>query len=515
MASTGNTKSKDESRPQGSNLSSLTEKQLSRIINNLEGEFFWSTTESKNKRRREIFFSTNVKKITGYSGEDLNALPEAGWSLIAEEDKQKIKKKFESFKKDAARKSITFTYKLTQKNGKPSWIKESITVERDHSGKILNYYGIVSNINDQKDIEEKLRKSEEDLRLINASKDKFISILSHDLRAPFTSILGFSEILLNDPELSEAERHEYLNYIHQSSQNQLQLINYLLDWSKLQTGKLPIQLQRIHVHSLIHSCVSSLTGNAIRKNLEISVNANDSLFVEADQRLLTQVITNLLNNAIKFSNEYKTIDLFADLFNDEFIEFVVRDKGVGIPEPNKSNLFMIDKIFSTEGTKGEKGTGLGLSLAKEIVEKHNGQIWFYSEKGEGSEFHFTIPISKNTILLVEDNKKERDKYEQFLKENFPAFNLVVTENGYEALNYILKKAPSLIITDDEMPLMSGIQLIQSVKNIDRTRSIPFIAMISKSDELRLKDYENLGITEVLQKPILREQFCKKVQLSLG
>jgi two-component system, sensor histidine kinase and response regulator len=515
MGSTGNIKNKEESKLQGSNLSSLTESQLSRIIDNLDGEFFWSSTKSKNKKGREIFYSSNVKKITGYSGEDLNSLPEGGWSLISEEERLKIKKKFENFKKDSSRKSITFIYSLTQKNGKAAWIKESITAERDHNGKIKNYYGIVSNINDQKDIEEKLRKSEEDLRLINASKDKFISILSHDLRAPFTSILGFSEILLNDPELSEAERQEYLNYIHQSSQNQLQLINYLLDWSKLQTGKLTIQLQRIHVHSLIHSCVSSLTGNAIRKNIEISVNANENLFVEADQRLLTQVITNLLSNAIKFSNEYKTIDLFADLFNNDFIEFVVRDKGTGISEPNKSNLFKIDKIFSTEGTKGEKGTGLGLSLAKEIVEKHNGQIWFYSQKDEGSEFHFTIPISKNTILLVEDNKKDRDKYEQFIKENFPAFNLVVTENGYEALNFILKKAPSLIITDDDMPLMSGIQLIQSVKNIERTRSIPFIAMISKCDEVRLKDYENLGITEVLQKPIQREQFCKKVQLNLG
>ncbi|HVO72769.1 MAG TPA: ATP-binding protein [Ignavibacteriaceae bacterium] len=515
MGSSGNIKNKAESKPQGSNLSSLTESQLSRIIDNLEGEFFWSSAETKNKIRREVFYSSNVKKITGYSGEDLNCMPDGGWSLIAEEEKQRIKKKFEAFKKDPSRKSITFIYCLKQKNGKAAWIKESITVEREHNGKIKNYYGIASNINDQKDIEEKLRKSEEDLRLINASKDKFISILSHDLRAPFTSILGFSEILLNDPELSEAEKQEYLNYIHQSSQNQLQLINYLLDWSKLQTGKLTIQLQRIHVHSLIHSCVSSLTGNAIRKNLEISVNANDTLFVEADQRLLTQVITNLLNNAIKFSNEYKTIDLFADLFNDEFVEFVVRDKGIGISEPNKSNLFKIDKIFSTEGTKGEKGTGLGLSLAKEIVEKHGGQIWFYSQKDVGSEFHFTIPISKNTILLVEDSKKERDRYEQFIKENFPAFNLVVTENGYEALNFILKKAPSLIITDDDMPLMSGIQLIQSVKNIERTRSIPFIAMISKSDEIKIKDYESLGVTEVLQKPILKEQFCKKVRTSLG
>ncbi|MGE5796371.1 MAG: response regulator, partial [Ignavibacteria bacterium] len=149
------------------------------------------------------------------------------------------------------------------------------------------------------------------------------------------------------------------------------------------------------------------------------------------------------------------------------------------------------------------------------VEKHNGQIWFYSQKDEGSEFHFTIPISKNTILLVEDNKKDRDKYEQLIRENFPAFDLVITENGYEALNFILKKAPSLIITDDDMPLMSGIQLIQSVKNIERTRSIPFIAMISKCDEVRMKDYENLGITEILQKPIPGEQFCKKVQLNLG
>lgn len=354
----------------------------------------------------------------------------------------------------------------------------------------------------------------ENYKQLNSSKDRFISMLSHDLRAPFTSILGFSEILINEPNLSYDERLEYLNYINDSSQNQLQLVNYLLDWSRLQTGRIRIEPQRLHAQTIVFNCISSLTGNAIRKNLEIKVHIKDSLYVQADERLLTQVITNIISNAIKFSTEGKTVEVSSDTFNEKFVEFIVKDEGTGISDVNKSKLFKIEKMFSTEGTKGEKGTGLGLSLVKEIIEKHNGNIWFYSEPGLGSEFHFTIPSSPNTILLVENDHRERKLYENILKENFPTFQVIGVKNGYEALSHFLSQLPSLIITDYELPLMNGTQFIQSVRKEDKGSRIPIIALVPELSEEVRRQYQILGIDTVLQKPIDSELFSEKIQLLL-
>jgi len=201
----------------------------------------------------------------------------------------------------------------------------------------------------------KIEKELETLKKANETKDKFISILSHDLRAPFTSILGFSEILINEPLLPKSEKLEYLNYIHEASENQLQLINYLLDWSRLQTGRMKIIPKKINAQAIIYNCVSSLTGNAIRKNIEINVEANEELFIQADERLLMQVITNLVSNAIKFSPPNKEINIIAKHFNFELAEFVVKDEGLGISDKNKEKLFKIDKMFNNRRNKrGER-----------------------------------------------------------------------------------------------------------------------------------------------------------------
>ncbi len=141
-----------------------------------------------------------------------------------------------------------------------------------------------------------------------------------------------------------------------------------------------LEPQRVQAQGLVFNCISALTGIAMRKNIDIKVNVPESIFIEADERLMIQVITNLVSNAIKFSEEGKTIRISADRFNPELVEFVIKDEGVGIPDNYHQRIFRFEKMFSTRGTKGERGTGLGLSLVKEIVERHKGQIWFYSKE---------------------------------------------------------------------------------------------------------------------------------------
>ena len=485
---------------------------IGEFVNGIDDSFLWHL--KKEGEKESVFYSNNILRVTGYSGEELKYFPGRGNAIVFEEDQQKVKKIFNEFIEDSGTNFIKLIYRIIRKDKRVVWIVESVSVKRDNNGHVFEFNGIVTDITELKETEISLEKSLDNFRQLNSSKDKFISMLSHDLRAPFTSILGFSEILINEPNLTNEERLEYLNYINDSSQNQLQLVNYLLDWSRLQTGRIKIEPQRLNAQSIVFNCISSLTGNAIRKNLEIKVQIKDSLFVQADERLLTQVITNLLSNAIKYSPEGKTIEIAADFFNERFVEFIVKDEGLGISESNKAKLFRIEKMFSTEGTKGEKGTGLGLSLVKEIIEKHDGEVWFYSEIGNGSEFHFTIPSSPNTILLVASEFDERKRYEIILKENFPNHQLVSVKNGYEALSHFLTQLPSLIITDHDLPLMNGIQFIESIRREDKGGRIPILALVSDVSEDIRREYKLFGIETVLQKPVDEELFSEKIQIVL-
>lgn len=467
---------------------------------------FWKTEIFENSEK--YYYKGNSIELTGYEISELEKLSGISNFLIHDADIENYKKKKNEFENRFDVYSVEINYRILTKENNIKWIKENIVVNRNFDGSVKTRFGVITDITAIKNDEDKLIKNEEKWREANSVKDRFIAILSHDLRAPFTSILGFSEILLNEENLPLAEKNEYLNYIYEASQNQLQLVNYLLDWSRLQTGGLKVHSQRIKAEHIVFECISSLTGNAMRKNIDIKVNVDNSLFVKADKRLLSQVLINLLNNAIKFSNENQTVEVSVNLFNNEQAEFIVRDYGIGIPAANQDRIFKLDRMFSTEGTKGEKGTGLGLSLVKEIIEKHDGDIWFYSREGSGSEFHFTVPIADNIILVVEDNKIERVLYQSLLKKHFPKFKIIEAENGFEAMNLILTTVPTLIVTDHEMPLMNGLQLMESLRKGEESLQIPVIAIIANLTEELKSSYNALGIKTLLKKPVQEKELTE-------
>jgi len=494
-----------ENKTKNSFLSGITEKKLAieaksdvlcDIASGFDDQFYYNLIISGNKL--EMYYSQTVKKVTGFKPEELIKLSSLGRENVYEEDLPEIKKKLNKLENSKSG-SLELIYRYCRKDGKIIWLKEQIKSEVFKDKRIQK--GLVTDITQFKLNEVESAKIIDKLSTEISARDNFLSILSHDLRAPFSSILGFTEILLSEAQLTEAERIEYLNYINDSSSNQLQLVNYLLDWSNLQTGRMNLVKQRVQVQSLVFNCISALTGIAMRKNVDIKVNIPESLFIEADERLMMQVITNLVSNAIKFSDDGKIIKIFADRFNNELVEFVVKDEGVGIPENHQQRIFKFEKMFSTKGTRGEKGTGLGLSLVKEIIERHKGQIWFYSKERAGSEFHFTVPSSDNTILLVENNPKDFSLIEKIIKNNFPAFKFMGTDNGFEAINIVLKHHPSLIISSHNLPLMNGVQFVKSILRGDKRFYAPIISMIENPDEVTLKAYREVGVKSFITKPI--------------
>ncbi len=449
----------------------------------------------------EINYSENVSLITGYEPDELKGIRGKWHNLINEEDLENVRIKFSDLLNKPLVNNYICDYRISGKHNNIIWLRESVVAEKLPSGKLKTAFGIIQNISDLKNEEVKLRDEIRKLQDTNYSKDDFIAILSHDLRSPFTSILGFSEILLNEPKLPEAEKNEYLDLIHSSSVKQLKLINNLLDWSRLRTGRAHVELSKVDSKNAIYNTVSTLTGETVRKNIEIKVFVPDSIYIEADESLFCKVMLNLLENSIKYSSENKSIDIRTSPFNDRFIEFIVKDRGKGIPETNKYKLFQINKIFSTQGTGGEKGTGLGLILCREIIERHGGEIWYFSEAEQGSEFHFTFPVFSENILMVGLDSVITGQFKEVIEEVKPDYFVRECANGFEAIDEIKSKMPSALIVHDKMKLMDGLQFIEILQGENRTAGIPVYLIADELQEQTLDRYINLGVKKILNKPL--------------
>lgn len=232
----------------------------------------------------------------------------------------------------------------------------------------------------------------QELKELNTTKDKFFSIIGHDLGNQFNIIVGFSEILISNLKRLDASKIEYhLTNIYNSSRHANELLENLLTWAKMQTKTINFHPEVLNVHSKIIESIDLLEGAYTKKNIEITVVANNKIQIFADANMFSTVFRNILANAIKFTPENGSISIHTKR-KEGFCEISVQDSGVGISEENIQKIFRIDSNHSTLGTKGEKGTGLGLVLCKEFIEKHHGKIWVESELGKGSQFTFTLPL---------------------------------------------------------------------------------------------------------------------------
>ena len=240
------------------------------------------------------------------------------------------------------------------------------------------------------EITTQLELSEEKLKNAVAEKDKFFSIIAHDLKSPFTALLGFSEILVEEAdELSKEEVKEFSTHLRNAIVGLYKLLENLLTWSRLQRGKISKELADLDLKDLINEIFSVFQENARQKKIELETNLESPLIIQADKMMIETIIRNLVANALKFTPEGGKISVIVEEDAD-FVKISVKDTGVGMPESIKNKLFKIDEHVTTRGTNDEKGTGLGLILSKEFVEKHGGKIWVESEEGKGSTFIFTI-----------------------------------------------------------------------------------------------------------------------------
>lgn len=247
---------------------------------------------------------------------------------------------------------------------------------------------------DKKKNEEQLKRFSSELQELVASKDKFFSIVAHDLKSPFTALLGYSEMIANEyMDMSKDELREFAINMNDVSKKTFTLLENLLDWSRIQTGRMKFHPENIGLFQVVQQVMDLFIDNAKKKGVTLKNKVNPLHEIFADSNMIFTVLRNLTSNAIKFTQQDDEIVISSERVKG-MIQVSVKDTGKGMKEEDIGKLFRIDIHHTEIGTEQEKGTGLGLILCKELVEKNSGRIWVESKLSEGSTFFFTIPTAK-------------------------------------------------------------------------------------------------------------------------
>jgi signal transduction histidine kinase len=247
---------------------------------------------------------------------------------------------------------------------------------------------------------DELNRQKKELEDLNATKDKFFTIIAHDLKNPFNTVIGLSELLIEKYETYDLNKiKEFIIEINKFSNNIYDLLEKLLQWAKSQRGKLEVNFEKVNLSDLANENVNVFKLVAEKKGVKLESKINSKLYAFIDRNMISTVIRNLLSNSIKFTNVDDSVFLEAKVNND-FIEISVTDTGIGIPESNIDKIFSIDSNISTKGTAKESGTGLGLIISHEFVKRNGGTLIVKSEEGKGTEFMFTVPVYKESKGLI-------------------------------------------------------------------------------------------------------------------
>lgn len=460
---------------------------------------------------RPIELSTNDKDVN----EEQLAVPDSQYfSKIFKEDRKRVEKAYDDLIEGRSDK-VREEYRVinVQNNiHRIEWVEAQAAVEtRDENGKPLTLVGSSLVITTRKKMEMELTTARDRAEESNRLKSAFLANMSHEIRTPLNAIVGFSGILASTDE--EEEKQEYVSIIENNNTLLLQLISDILDLSKIEAGTLEFQYSNIDLNKMLNELTSSLQLKIKSEKVQLTCHlAEKNCFIHTEKNRLSQLLINLISNAIKFTTE-GYIRFGYELHGKE-IYFYVSDTGCGIPKDKQKSIFgRFVKLNSFE-----QGTGLGLSICQTLVEHMGGTIGVDSEEGKGSTFWFTLPykaaiaveesikkeeiqpisIEKNkfTILIAEDNESNYKLFASILKGEY---QLIHAWDGQEAVEMFKQYNPQIILMDINMPVMDGYEATKEIRKY--SAKVPIIAITAfayASDEQRVMES---GFDGYMPKPI--------------
>ncbi len=419
------------------------------------------------------------------------------------------------------RDTFEMEYRLKNANGEYRWINDLGTPNYNSKGEFVGYIGHCFDITDRKIAEQELMLTKMKAEESDKLKTAFLQNMSHEIRTPLNGIIGFST-LLNADDLSKDDIKEFTAMISQSGKRLIEIVNNILDISKIQTGQFKLEQKTISINSIFSDLLTFFSPFARTKNITLNYHCTDDTneLIYSDESKLFQILTNLINNAIKFTMS-GSID-FGYEIKGEIVQFYVKDTGIGITPEFHEKIF--DKFTQADLSisRGFEGAGLGLAICKGLVELIGGKIWVESELNVGSTFYFSIPYipiaqyfepvsedtgktvkgTKGTVLVAEDDWISTQYLIRLLGES--GINVIHAINGEQAVE-IVKNIPDidLILMDIRMPVMDGIEATKIIKKI--RPDLPIIAQTAYAFSEERNTILSIGCDDYLIKPLVKKK----------
>lgn len=465
------------------------------------------------------------ENITGFTIDDLKGKRLGDLISGPETDIELLEKARELTKQNQ---SFTVDLLSYRKDKRPIWLSIYNTVVLNEEGEVDIEVEIIIDVTDKKTAEKELLEAKEQALQLSEAKEMFLSVMSHEIRTPLNAVIGMTHLLLEDnPKVSQIED---LNILKFSSENLLHIINDILDFTKIETGNLQLELIHFSIHTLANDIINSLQVSAVKKgnNLILDIDPSIPLSVLGDKTRLYQILMNLLGNAIKFTDDGK-IRLIAKLVSetekDLLISFEINDTGIGIPEDKQSYIFESFTQAKPDIARKYGGTGLGLAITKKLLKLFNSDIQVKSIEGKGTEFSFAIRFDKvsgekaaiNTspeklpaflgkrLLVVDDNEINILIAKRILSKW--GFELDFASDGKMAIEKVMKSSYDLILMDIRMPGIDGFETASIIRDLpdSRLKTVPIIALTASAIQDDLEKYEAAGMNGHILKPFHSEE----------
>lgn len=502
-----------------------SEERFRLLANNIPGTVYLSKYDDK---WTKIYLNDQIEHLTGYPKSDFIENKMCFSELIHEDDKEEMIQMATA--KILAGEPLHLTYRIRKKDNTICWVEEFADTIKNN-GKIEFIEGLFIDITEKKETESAIIEKEL-AQSANKAKSEFLANMSHEIKTPLNGIIGFTDLMMETA--LDKRQQSYMNTVHQSAKILLDIINDILDFSKIEAGKLELELRPVLISELLESIKQVIRYDLERKllSLEVIVDPTIPEIVLLDAIRLKQILLNLLSNAIKFTAKGKiTLELSCkEQINSQMqeIRFSVKDTGIGILYSNQEKIFEPFRQEDNSTTRKYGGTGLGLTITNQLLQLMDSNLQLKSTPGEGSNFYFDLVLKRNAvfdieipktdktiriydtseltmkILIAEDNSINMMLIKTILKSLFPLAELVVSNNGEEAIAKFIDCKPDMILMDIQMPLLNGLEATKRIRQLEQGLNIPIIALTAGTMKEERELCLSSGMNDYVSKPIVKD-----------